>query len=114
VPHYQLTQLEWQAFHALGDVNGDGYIDRKDIALAQKAFGSSPGTVNWNPAADLNGDGKVDMKDIAIVGRNQGLNIWDYYGVKKPIPKWVWYAIGAGVTTVVTVGVAYYALKRRS
>ena len=56
----------------LGDVNGDGRVDMKDIAMVARSFGSTPASPNWNPAADLNGDGTVNMKDIAIVARNFG------------------------------------------
>jgi hypothetical protein len=56
----------------MGDVNGDGRVDLKDIALVARAFGSTPGSPNWNPTADLNGDGKIDMKDITLVARNFG------------------------------------------
>jgi len=62
------------AFHAKGDINWDGYIDSLDLDLAYAAYGSKPGSPNWNPDADLNGDGKVDMKDIGIVSHNQGLS----------------------------------------
>jgi hypothetical protein len=56
----------------MGDVNGDGFVNMKDIALVARAFGSHPGSPNWNPACDLNGDGVVNMKDIALVARNFG------------------------------------------
>jgi hypothetical protein len=56
----------------LGDVNGDGRVDMKDIAMVARAFGSTSSSPNWNPAADINGDGTVSMKDIAIVARNFG------------------------------------------
>ena len=56
----------------LGDVNGDGRVDLRDIALVARAFGSTPTSPNWNPAADLNSDGIVNMKDIALVVRNFG------------------------------------------
>jgi len=56
----------------MGDVNGDGRVDLKDLALVARAFGSTPGSPNWNPAADVNGDGVVNMKDIALVARNFG------------------------------------------
>jgi len=56
----------------LGDVNGDGRVDLKDLALVARAFGSTPTSPNWNPAADINGDGQVNMKDIALVVRNFG------------------------------------------
>ena len=56
----------------VGDVNGDGRVDLKDIALVAHAFGSTPGSPNWNPAADINGDGTVNMQDIALVARHFG------------------------------------------
>jgi PKD repeat protein len=60
------------AVRLMGDVNGDGRINVKDIALVARAFGSTPTSPNWNPAADINGDGIVNMKDIALVARNFG------------------------------------------
>jgi len=56
----------------LGDINGDGKIDIRDIATVALAFGSYPSHPRWNPEADLNYDGKVDIKDIAIVARSFG------------------------------------------
>jgi len=53
----------------IGDLNGDGKVDMRDIAIVAKAFNTIPGDQNWNPIADLNGDGRVDMKDIAIVAK---------------------------------------------
>jgi parallel beta-helix repeat protein len=65
----------------MGDINGDGKVDIKDISIVAKSFGScgpnylcagslpSPG---WNLDADLNGDNKVDVRDIALVARNFG------------------------------------------
>lgn len=60
------------AFHAMGDVNWDGVIDKVDLDLISATFGSTPGAPNWNPDADLNGDGKVDISDLALAGRNYG------------------------------------------
>jgi uncharacterized repeat protein (TIGR01451 family) len=56
----------------MGDVNGDGLVNMKDIALVARAFGSTPTSPNWNFAADLNRDGLVNMKDMALVARNFG------------------------------------------
>jgi hypothetical protein len=54
------------------DLNNDGKVNMVDIAIAAHAFGSVPGSPNWDPRADINGDGKVDMKDIAPVARAFG------------------------------------------
>jgi len=56
----------------IGDLNGDGKVDMKDVAIVAKAFGSTPGDPHWDPVADLNGDGKIDMKDVAIVAKHFG------------------------------------------
>ena len=56
----------------LGDINGDGKVDMKDIAIVAKAFGATPSGPRWNPAADVNGDSVVNMLDIAIVASNLG------------------------------------------
>jgi hypothetical protein len=63
--HVRATPLE-------GDLNGDKIVDMKDIGIATRAFGSTPGHPRWNPVADVNHDLKVDMKDIGIVIRNFG------------------------------------------
>jgi thermitase len=57
----------------LGDVNDDGKVDGKDIALAALCFGSVPGYPRWNPDADVNADGKIDGKDIVKIAINFGL-----------------------------------------
>ena len=56
----------------LGDVNGDGKVDLKDIGIVARAFGATPSDPRWAPAADLNGDGRIDVKDISIVASNFG------------------------------------------
>lgn len=54
------------------DINGDGTVGMKDIAIAAKSFGSYPGHPRWNPIADINLDGRVDLQDIALVARMFG------------------------------------------
>ena len=56
----------------LGDVNVDGKVDIKDIAITAEAFGSFPGHQRWNPQADINRDNKIDITDIALVCGNFG------------------------------------------
>ena len=59
----------------MGDINGDGVVNLKDIALAARAFGSTPSSSNWNPNADINGDGTINMRDIALVARQFGNHV---------------------------------------
>lgn len=56
-------------FYTMGDVNKDGVIDVKDVALVTRAYGTA------DKAADINGDGIVDLKDVALVTRNYGKTI---------------------------------------
>ncbi len=58
-----------------GDVNCDGKVDGKDIALVARSFGSWPGCpppLWWNARCDVNDDGKVDGKDISAVSKLNG------------------------------------------
>ncbi len=50
-----------------GDVNGDGRVDWRDVAIVMKALLTQPGDKRWDPVADVNGDGRVDVLDLAIV-----------------------------------------------
>ncbi len=49
-----------------GDLNNDGTVNIKDIAIFVKLFGTTPASPQWNPNADLNGNLKIDMRDIAL------------------------------------------------
>ena len=51
------------------DVNGDGVIDLRDIALAQRYYQAASTDENWDTAkaADVNGNGKVDMEDYVAL-----------------------------------------------
>ena len=55
-----------------GDVNGDGKVDGKDIAIVSRAYNTKPGDPKWDSRADVNGDLKVDGKDVAIVSKYYG------------------------------------------
>jgi hypothetical protein len=55
-----------------GDVNGDWKVDIKDLAAVGKAYGSVPGSGNWNANADFNGDWRISLMDLVIVGKNFG------------------------------------------
>jgi len=56
----------------VGDVDGDGKIDMKDVGIVARLFRVDPASPLWNSNCDLNGDGKVDMKDVGIVAKNFG------------------------------------------
>jgi hypothetical protein len=56
----------------LGDFNGDGKVDLRDVYRVQQAFGSYPGHPRWDPVCDINRDGKIDLRDVFAVYRNYG------------------------------------------
>jgi hypothetical protein len=56
----------------LGDLDGDGKVDLRDVYRVGQAFGSYPGHPRWDPVCDVNRDGKVDLKDVFAVQRNYG------------------------------------------
>ncbi len=70
VDHYPLMN-PWIAAPP-GDINRDGKVDIKDVAIAAKAFGSCPGHPRWNPISDINLDGRVDIFDIALIAKMFG------------------------------------------
>jgi hypothetical protein len=55
-----------------GDLNHDGMVDILDAVDFASSFGSSPGSVNWNPEADINGDGVLDIFDLILIAMNFG------------------------------------------
>jgi len=50
----------------MGDVNGDGRVDMRDINQCVQGFRTYPGHQNWNPDNDLDRSSMVDMRDILI------------------------------------------------
>lgn len=56
------------------DLNDDGVVDFRDVALAAWSFGSRPGHERWNPDADLNQNGEVDIGDILAIVRYMRLH----------------------------------------
>ncbi len=56
----------------IGDVDGNGKVDIRDIAMAARAFGSYPGHPRWDPDLDFNNDGKINIRDLVLVARNFG------------------------------------------
>jgi hypothetical protein len=64
-----------------GDINGDGKVDGKDIALEGLSFGScgpdflypgSPPSARWNLDCDMNGDNRIDGKDLTLTALHFG------------------------------------------
>jgi hypothetical protein len=58
------------------DVNNDGRVEIIDVAIVAFAFGSTPGSPQWNPAADLDLNGIVNIIDVASVSYDFGATIY--------------------------------------
>jgi hypothetical protein len=56
----------------LGDVDGNGFVEVKDILAIALAYGSSPGQPKYKPELDVNGDDFIDVKDILTTALNYG------------------------------------------
>ena len=56
----------------LGDITGDRKVDVKDVALASSAYGSTPGSAEWEPLADIDKNYKIDVRDIALIASSYG------------------------------------------
>jgi hypothetical protein len=53
---------------ASADVNGDGIVDYKDLALLGQSYGKAKGETGYNSVVDINSDDIVDYKDLALLG----------------------------------------------
>jgi hypothetical protein len=52
-----------------GDLNNDGVVDCKDLAIIRSSFGKKAGQVGFDPRADVNKDGIVNILDLSAVAR---------------------------------------------
>jgi len=67
------TRSVWMLVSSLvGDINGNGKVDMKDIGYTARGFMCIPGDLLWDPVADLNNDGRINMNDIGTVARHFG------------------------------------------
>jgi hypothetical protein len=48
----------------VGDINGDGRVDMKDLGYVARRFMMSTSGLLWDPNADINSDGMINMIDI--------------------------------------------------
>lgn len=53
----------------MGDLNGDGVVDCKDLAIVKASFGKRTGQAGFNASADINNNGVVDINDLAFVSK---------------------------------------------
>ncbi|GIW87100.1 MAG: hypothetical protein KatS3mg108_1424 [Isosphaeraceae bacterium] len=60
-------------FYLVGDVNGDGKVQRKDLNLVRKALNSKVGDPNYVFDADANRDGRITPQDLRLAQQNLGV-----------------------------------------
>jgi len=56
----------------LGDLNSDGVVDYRDLAILLSNYGRRRGDTGYDPTSDLNSDGIIDYRDLAILISNYG------------------------------------------
>jgi hypothetical protein len=78
------TSENWLTFWRMGDVDRDGNVSDIDVNLIAAAYGTTPGSPNWNPDADVNEDLKVDLHDLHVCTLDYGMNIWTCFGLPLP------------------------------
>jgi len=54
------------------DINGDAFVNLKDVIILGAAFGSQSEDMNWNPNADLDENGFVNALDALTLSANFG------------------------------------------
>jgi hypothetical protein len=75
-PEYNNITTEFSIFITIiGDINKDGSVDYKDLALIIKSYDLPSYYPEAETGSDLNKDWKVDYKDLAILLRNYGKKV---------------------------------------
>lgn len=62
-------------YYLPGDANGDGKVDKTDLAIVKSELGAKAGTANtkYTFDADANRDGKITMADVMLTRQNMGM-----------------------------------------
>ncbi len=66
------TEAEANFVLVNGDIDANNAVGISDFVRLRAAFGTSPGSANWNPLADLDGSGTVNVADFLILRKNFG------------------------------------------
>ncbi|MHC5540751.1 dockerin type I domain-containing protein [Singulisphaera rosea] len=60
-------------FYLPGDANGDGKVDKSDLATVKSELGAKAGSSKYTFSADANRDGRIGKIDIAYALQNMGV-----------------------------------------
>ncbi len=71
---YWYTEMETRIFEVgfPADINDDGKVDIKDVALVARAYGAEEPELNYNRIADVYYDGKIDIRDVSYTAIHFG------------------------------------------
>lgn len=61
-------------FYLPGDANGDGTVDKTDIATIKSEIGQNSSSSKYTFGADVKRNGKIDRNDLAIAKGNLGVS----------------------------------------
>ena len=68
-PHEFIFAITPEEVPLVGDVNGDGQVNVRDLILVSRSFGKEASS---NPQADVNQDGIIDIRDLILVATHIG------------------------------------------
>lgn len=61
-------------FYLPGDANGDGTVDKSDLATIKSELGAKAGSSKYTFSADANRDGRIGKIDVAYALQNMGIS----------------------------------------
>ena len=61
-------------YYLAGDANGDGKVDKTDVAAVKAALNTTSASSSYNFDADANRDGKIDAADLRLARMNMGVS----------------------------------------
>jgi len=92
ITHY----LSWSGVNPLGDVDGDGHVTMADATIIANAFGSTPGSPNWDLRADIApvtqgwpsvADNRIDIADVNLAANHMN-ETGQFYEHTALAPMW--------------------------
>ena len=55
-----------------GDIDANGRVEIKDLALMAKGYGAMYPNPRYNADCDIDDNGKIEIKDLALAAKNYG------------------------------------------
>ncbi|NIP66994.1 hypothetical protein GWN63_04170 [Candidatus Bathyarchaeota archaeon] len=114
ITHY----LSWSGVNPVGDVNGDGIVDKTDASIVNASMGSTPGTPGWDMRADIfpitlgwpgAADNLIDINDLALVtGNLNATGMFYEHTVNQPHFYYVEEEVERSQDVVLSIGFWYW------